>query len=186
MKKIALALLAAFAISASAQTPTISTNSLGVPTLTLGKQIDTAIEALTTGTNWAVAPFMTYVHDDTSGKELYGGGLAGVYNISDLTAGMVRLDYLDQDFYMVGASLQLSLPFYSFNGNVKNTPFGFAGGAYKFGGDAVNSSVIGIVGAGYDIKFPKLSEHWSMAFDVEYWSDRPGAQWRFSPFVWKF
>ena len=86
---------------------------------------------------------------------------------------------------MASANLQLQLPYDAFKSAARITPFGFVGGAYQFGGSA-DGSMIGILGAGLDVKFPKLSSNFSVAFDAEYWSDRPGVQWRFSPFVWKF
>ena len=133
----------------------------------------------------AVAPFVTLVQDNETKKNTFGGGLAGIFNLTDHAGTMIRVEELGGAFYMVSANLQLQLPFNAFNGAARITPFGFVGGAMPFGSHA-DTSVMAITGAGMDIKFPKLSSHFSMAFDAEYWSDRPGVQWRFSPFVWKF
>lgn len=192
MKRFLLSLLAVGLLRLTGYSQTNAFTGIGLntntspPTLTLGAGIDEAIAALTTATNWAVAPFLTLVKDAEADKTLWGGGVAGVYNLSEHAASIVRLDYLDGNLYLLGADLQLSLPFDTFSGNMRNTPFGFVGGAWKFSSGQGDERVIGVVGAGYDLKFPKLSKHWSVAFDAEYWSDRPGVQWRFTPFVWRF
>jgi hypothetical protein len=162
----------------------VNTNA-PVPELTLGASLDSVLSAITTATNWTVAPFMTVVRDNESDRTLYGAGVAGIFNLTSKAATMIRVEELEGDFYMVSANLQLQFPFDAFQGNARITPFGFFGAALPWGGH-VRDGLIGIAGAGWDVSFPKVSSHWSVAFDLEYWSDRPGVQWRISPLVWKF
>ena len=154
------------------------------PTLT-GPGID-LLKYLGTATNWVVAPFMTY---DTANHQ-YGGGLAGVINITSTLGTMLRVDYLGSEFYQVSAGLQLQAPI-SVGSNFMITPFGFSTIATPLSGaGSQNGTVQGVFGSGLDFKFPNLSSHFSMAFDAEYWTARPGGkaglQWRFSPLVWRF
>lgn len=194
MKKFLLSLavgmicLAAFSQTTNTITaPGLSLNTnTSPPTLTFGASITAVFDALATATNWTViGPYATYVRDQEKHRNLWGGGVGAVYNLSPYAGTMIRMDMVDDDFYMVSGNLVLQVPFDSFNGALRSTPFGFVGAAEPFGPNAKNG-LVGIVGAGWDFKFPKLSQHWSMAFDAEYWSDRPGVQWRFAPFVFKF
>lgn len=181
MKKILLSLLA---VGLLAFTGYSQTNSLPAPSLSLGVSLDAAILELTTATNWTVAPFFTYHRDIEKRKNDFGGGLAAIFNLTDKTATVLRVESLSRDFYLATGNLQLQLPFDAFNGKVRVTPFGFLGGGQKFGSG--DNAFIGIAGTGMDFKIPSFSKQWSAAFDAEYWSDRPGVQWRFAPFVWKF
>jgi opacity protein-like surface antigen len=183
MKKY-LALIAIGLACLTAPAQVINTNT-SPPSLTFGHAIQGVFDALTTGTNWAVAPFFTVVEDTKSDKTLYGGGLAVFYNLGEHSSAMLRVEGLDKNFYLTSAALQLQLPFDLLGGKMRATPFGFVGGAYKLGSDS-DEGMIGIAGAGWDFKIPSFSNHYSFAFDAEYWSDRDGIQWRISPIVWRF
>ena len=170
-------LLAASLFAAQAQPVVVNTNT-SPPTLS-GPGMD-AIKSLATATNWLAAPFMTY------GSETHdvGGGLALVYNITDTVGTMLRVDYYGNKWSMVSANLQLQLPI-TVASNAQVTTFGYTGISMPVSGSD-KGTVQGLFGAGVDLKFPKLSRHWSAAVAAEYWTQERGVQWRFAPFVWKF
>lgn len=175
---LAVGLLALTGYSQTVQPVSLNTNT-SPPTLS-GPLID-VMGALATATNWVVAPFGTYSEADSK----YGGGIAAVYNITEAVGSMFRFDYLDRNFNMVSASMELQQPIV-IAGKLKVTTFAFSGIATTVGGAGTeNGTVQGVFGAGMDFK-PVSSKHWSAAFSAEYWSARDGVQWRFSPFVWKF
>lgn len=180
MKKLCLSLLAVVALATAGYSQVLNTNTTP-PTLS-GPLIDALID-FSRATNWVVAPYATYSGDGNA----WGGGLAAVYNLTPVVGTMLRVDWMENSFTMVSANLELSAPIMIAD-TVKVTPFGFTGIATPLGGDGPNNyTVQGIFGAGMDVKFPKLSSHWSMAFDAEYWTARPETvQWRFAPFVWRF
>lgn len=182
MHKFIPSIATAIILTCAAQGQPLNTNT-SPPTLT-GPGI-TALSTLATATNWLVAPFLEYSSDAAADK--YGGGLAAIVNLNEANtvATMLRVDYVGASWWMPSANLQLQLPIVIAS-NVTVTPFGFGGVALPLGGSREKDQVAGIFGSGLDIKFNKLSRHWSMAFDVEYWSNMPGVQYRFSPFVWRF
>jgi len=184
MKKLIGTALIGLACTMNSPAQVLNTNT-SPPTLTFGYALQGVFDAMTTASNWVAAPFVTIVQDTRTDKTLYGGGIGLLYNLGEHSAAMVRLDALDNNFYLTSANLQLSLPFDIMSGKVRMTPFGFVGGAYKFGSEA-DDGMIGVAGAGWDFKIPSFSKHYSFAFDAEYWSDRPGVQWRIAPIVWRF
>lgn len=161
----------------------VNTNA-PIPVLTFSDSVNRALTALSTGTNWVIGGFFTYVRDRNAEKNLWGGGVAALFKLSDNAGTMLRAEELDGTFYLITGNLQLQLPFDLLQGKIRCTPFGFVGGGDSFGSHA--QGMVGIAGAGWDLKLPQFSKKFSVAFDCEYWSDRPGIQWRFAPLVYHF
>jgi hypothetical protein len=180
--KLLFSLLAVGLLAVTGHSQPISVNTNTTPA-TLEGPIWDAFSLLGTATNWAVAPFLTIAEKDGGGN-VYGGGIAGIYNITEQLGSMLRADFLDDNWNMVSGGLEFQWPIKLGDWGVIR-PFGESLVAIPFGQN-VNDKVLGILGAGADIKFPKLSRHWSMAFSAEFWTDRDGIQWRIAPFVWKF
>jgi hypothetical protein len=190
IRKLSILLLASAALllpaplkaqTNSAPGPIVSINTSNVVPTLQGIGMD-LLDQLSYATNWAVAPFMIY----DEGSHQFGGGLAGIYNITPALGAMIRLDYLNQEVWMPSASLQFQAPI-TIASNVTVIPFGFTGIATPLGGAGKNNgTAVGMFGAGVDLSFPKLSKHYSFAADVEKWTSFDGYQIRISPFVWKF
>lgn len=181
MRKYLIVTLLAALVSVAGYSQVLNTNT-APPTLT-GPGME-ALSFLSTATNWIVAPFLEYSPQAANDK--YGGGLAAVINLneSQTLATMLRVDYVGASWWMPSANLQLQFPIH-IGSNVTVTPFGFGGASVPLGGKDQNT-IAGIFGSGLDIKLNKLSKHWSIAADVEYWTNMPGPQYRFSPFVYRF
>lgn len=180
MKKMLLSLLAVGLLAATGYTQT----NLPPPSLSLGVSLDAALAQLEAASNYTAFTFVTYHRDSTKQVNEFGGGIGVAFNHTENAATVLRLEVVGRDVYLVNGNLQLSLPFDSFKGYVRQIPFGFVGGGQKFGNGP--SEFVGIAGAGYGLQFPKWSKHYLCGFDAEYWSDRPGVQWRFCPLGWDF
>jgi len=181
-KELTIVLLLAASLFAAQAQPVVLNTNTSPPTLA-GPGVD-AFNTITTATNWIVAPFFEYSPD--AKEQQWGGGMAAIVNLNEsrTLATMLRADYVEGDWWMPSASLQLQFPI-TVASNITITPFAFTGVALPLGGKD-KTTLQGVFGSGFDIKMNKLSKHWSMAFDVEYWSVANGIQYRFSPFVWKF
>jgi len=194
MKKLLALLALTVALTVNAQTntaPTIGSVHLtidepvtaaadtnAVPTLP--EHLGTLLNFLSaSSTNWYVASYGIYVSD----TKTFGGGIAGAYSLSPYVLTVLRVDYLNDSFWMPSGSMQLQLPM-TLAGKLQVTPFAFAGIATLLGGngDQPTGSAVGIGGAGLATRF---NEHFGLVYDVEMWSNYTGAQQRFGVY-WKF
>jgi len=133
--------------------------------------LDGVLNTLRTGTNFMfIADGIITTGDN--GKYGGGGGIALAYNITKYAALLTRLDYLNKAFYQGSLSAQLQLPMF----NDRLVTFAGGGVAIPFGGGADNpASVQGVamVGAAF-----KVSGHFYLLMDAEWWSATKGQQYR--------
>ena len=185
MKLTLLSLIAvvSLAFSSSAQTnttvpdPVVSpftvADNTNAPATTnlLGPHVGSLINFFSqTGSNWSVAPFMTYLSDE---KE-FGGGIAATYSINDYAGAMIRLDYFDEQVFMPSGNFQLQLPI-NIAGRFQLVPFLLTGVATSLNDDDDEGDVIGIVGSGIGLR---VSKRIGLVYDVEYWTSHSGLQHR--------
>lgn len=133
---------------------TSSQSALGLIGSGLLKLGETVIS--TSPTNFAVAPYGTYVVD----KKKFGFGLAGVYNVNNYFGAVVAVDYVDQ-FLGVTGGIQLQLPTHPLAHfgltNFMVMPFVISAvGTSLQGGGSGNGGVQTINTAGIDTHFGHL------------------------------
>lgn len=177
--RIALILSAAIAAAVPAVADTTSTNSTtatstnttctSTNTIAGGlTEIYEAIESsgLTTATNYAIEPYLTYAGDAPSGNKV-GGGAFLAYNLSKYVAPGLEVDYLGQ-FSLVSATVTLRAPTYplAFTGwswatNMAFVPVAIAGVGKSLSGGG--SGAIAVTDAGAYVEFGHL---WGGRFDV--------------------
>jgi hypothetical protein len=190
MKKLLALIGVMLAITVNAQNPptppvipeiqplSVDVETNTVPTLP--EHVNTFLQFLSaSSTNWYVATYGIYVSDNKS----FGGGVAAAYSLSPYVLSVLRVDYLNDSFWMPSGSMQLQLPI-KLMGKLNVTPFAFAGIATLLGGngDQETGSAVGIGGAGLATRF---NDHLGVVYDVEMWSGFSGAQHRFGIY-WKF
>ena len=130
-----------------------------------------------TGSNWMTAVYGIASSDG----DMFGGGIALAYKLSDFAAPVLRLDYYDGRVWMPSGSLQLQAPII-FGGKVKFTPFVFGGIATPLGGTDQDGDVVGIFGLGAALS---LTKKVSLVGDVEKWTGFDAEQIRFG-LLYKF
>ena len=159
------------AVAATAQTTvtttngvaaTSGTNSSAPPTVSGAlTELYEAIESsgLTTATNYALEPYLTYAQNAPSGNKA-GGGMLAVYNVSHLLGAGLGFDYLGQ-FSLVSANLTLKAPLHPFSftatswgTNLVVAPFVLAGVGTPFSG--TGSGAIAVTDAGAYIQYGHL------------------------------
>jgi hypothetical protein len=99
MKKLLAVLMTAAVVllSRTAQAQTNSTGligSLSQPVQTIATYLEANTNALK-ATNWTVAPYGSITKSPTSGKTIYGGGLAAVYYFNPYIGTQIRAQYLN-------------------------------------------------------------------------------------------
>lgn len=167
---VAAILLATITINsnARAQTNPVSTNtppiqqSTNPPTISGAlTELYNALETsgLTTATNYAVEPYLTYAANAPSGNRVGGGALI-VYNLSQFVATGLGVDYLGQ-FSLVSANVALKVPThpFTFTGvawatNIAVVPFALAGVGTPLSG--TGSGAIAVTDAGAYVSFGHL------------------------------
>lgn len=168
MKNKIKSLLALAAVSAAcifsvqAQTNTNAPAPPTTPTISAGlSEIYDALSTsgLTTATNYAVEPYLTYAADAPSGNRI-GGGVLAVYNVSKFVGTGLGVDYLGQ-FSLVSANVQIKVPThpFTFTGvswatNISVVPFALAGVGTSLSGS--QSGAIAITDAGAYVGFGHL------------------------------
>lgn len=127
-----------------------------------------AVKPLTTATNYAFEPYVTYAPDAPTGQKV-GGGLLAVYNVNSFVGTGLGFDYLGQ-FTLVSANVELKLPIKPFASiapqgtffhDVTATPFAIAGIGTPMSG--ASTGVISIIDAGAAVQFGHL---WGGQFNV--------------------
>lgn len=165
---VAAILLAATTSRLQAQTTIAATNnpplqqSTNPPTIAGGLvEIYDAIESsgLTTATNYAMEPYLTYAPSAPSGNQV-GGGVLTAYNVSTYIGTGLAVDYLGQ-FSLVSAQVQLRVPThpFAFTGmawatNLVVAPFAIVGVGTGLSGSTGNA--IAVTDAGAYVEFG----HW--------------------------
>lgn len=124
-----------------------------------------------TGTNWSVAPFVTYISDE---KDI-GGGIAALYSISDYAGAFLRIDYFDDQVFMPSGNFQLQLPI-TLAGKFQVVPFAFTGAASSLNTGESDGELIGLLGTGLGLR---VTDRVGVVYDVEHWTSHPGLQHRF-------
>lgn len=175
MKQIKLLIIialiaAACALAAHAQTnapspvTTTSTNTIAGGITEIWDAIETS--GLTTATNYAVEPYLTYAQDAPSGNKI-GGGAFIAYNVSHYIGTGLGVDYLGQ-FSLVSADIQLKVPTRPFAStgiswltNIVIAPFALAGVGKSLSGGA--DGAIAVTDAGAYVQFGEL---WGGKFNV--------------------
>jgi hypothetical protein len=170
ISRFALLALLAFGLQPSAFAQ--STNALpatNAPTISSGlTEIWDAIESsgLTTATNYAVEPYLTYAPEAPGGNRI-GGGAFIAYNLGKYLGTGLSFDYLGQ-FSLVSANVQLKVPTrpLSFIGsawatNLVVAPFALAGVGTGLSGST--GGAIAVTDAGAYVQFGHL---WGGRFNV--------------------
>lgn len=168
IKLIAAALTVSLLTSAATAQTVITTSTNGVvttnstPTISGGlSEIYDALESsgLTTATNYAIEPYLTYAPSAPSGNQV-GGGVLAVYNVSTYIGTGLGVDYLGQ-FSLVSAQVQLKVPThpFAFTGsswgtNLVVAPFALVGVGTGLSG--VTGNAIAITDAGAYVEFGHL------------------------------
>ena len=99
-----IGLVAFLATSATAQTNTAPPDSS-----MLKQTLDSlSLAKISSISNWAVEPYLTYAPSLKSGYK-YGGGVLAIYNLNNYMGGAVGIDYLGQ-FSLLSANLTLKYP----------------------------------------------------------------------------
>jgi hypothetical protein len=155
-------MFAAFVLGARAQTNSVaSATNAPLPTIAGGlTQIYDALagSGLTTATNYAVEPYLTYAPDAPSGNRVGGGALI-VYNVSTFVGAGLGVDYLGQ-FSLVSANVTLRVPTHPLNflggswTNVAVVPFVMAGVGTPLSGSS--SGFAAVTDAGAYVSFGHL------------------------------
>lgn len=132
-----------------------------LPTISGGlTQIYEAINTsgLTTATNYAIEPYLTYAPSAPSGNQI-GGGIFAAYNVSKLIGTGLAVDYLGQ-FSLVSAQVQLKVPMHPFAflgsawaTNLVVAPFALAGVGTPLSG---GNGAIAVTDAGAYVQFGHL------------------------------
>lgn len=157
------ALLATITVHAQTTTnappPVIPTNT---PTINGGlSEIWDALQTsgLTTATNYAIEPYLTYAPQAPKGNQI-GGGAFLCYNVSQYIGTGLAIDYLGQ-FSLVSAEVQLKLPTHPFAStgiswatNIVVAPFAIAGVGTSLSGGA--NGAIAVTDAGAYVEFGHL------------------------------
>ena len=122
---------------------------------------------LTTATNYAIEPYLTYAPDAPKGHQV-GGGAFLCYNVSKFIGTGLGIDYLGQ-FSLVSANVQLKVPThpFAFTGvswatNIVVAPFALAGVGVNLGSSG-GSGAIAVTDAGAYVQFGHL---WGGRFNV--------------------
>ena len=164
MLSVATLCLFASVVYSLAQTNTTQVPNLlpPMPTISGGlSEIYSAIDTsgLTTATNYAVEPYLTYAQKAPGGNRV-GGGVLAVYNVSKYIGTGLGVDYLGQ-FSLVSAQVQLKVPTtpFSWTGiswltNLIVAPFAIAGVGTSLSGGG--NGAIAITDAGAYVQFGHL------------------------------
>lgn len=137
-----------------------------------------ALQFLTQGSNWMVAPYGIY----DSGTKEYGAGICALYNLNPFVATGLRLDYVNGNVWMPSVQFQLQAPLKLFN-KVTVVPFLTSGLATPLSGRGNdNLDPVGILGVGMALR---VNEKWDIVGDYEKWTSFEGNQYRFG-FLYKF
>ena len=158
-----LCLLTSAALAQSTNTPVIDTSNTNVPSIAGGLgEIWDAVESsgLTTATNYAVEPYLTYAPSAPSGNQI-GGGVFLAYNVSKYIGTGLSVDYLGQ-FSLVSANVQLKVPTHplafigsSWATNLVVAPFAIAGVGTGLSGST--GGAIAVTDAGAYVQFGELA-----------------------------
>ena len=148
--------------SSSSSSSASASTSTNAPTISGGlMEIYDALESsgLTTATNYALEPYLTYAPSAPSGNQV-GGGILAVYNLSTYLGTGLGVDYLGQ-FSLVSAQVQLKVPLhpFAFTGvswatNIVVAPFALAGVGAGLSGSTGNA--IAVTDAGAYVEFGHL------------------------------
>jgi hypothetical protein len=118
-----------------------------------------ATSGLTTATNYAAEPYLTYAPHAPSGNQVGGGALL-IYNVNSFVGTGLGVDYLGQ-FSLVSANLTLRAPThpFAFTGvswatNIAVVPFALAGVGTPLSGSG--SGAIAVTDAGAYVSFGHL------------------------------
>jgi hypothetical protein len=199
-KAALILVLAAFGIcfAASAQTsaltnltvvpPQVTTNS----PVTVASGINTILAAVEAGeTNWFVIPYGLYA---PGLSHRFGGGIAGMYPLSQYVITGIRLDWVNGGFWMPSGNATIQLPVKVFSW-LTVVPFTFAGVGVPVSGATVGSVTVpgsvprdnngqptAILGYGGAIKVYSGSgfiKNVDIVGDSETWTGFAGQQYRF-------
>ena len=117
------------------------------------------------------------------GQKHYGGGIAGVHEVTPSLSAVARFDYYNGTIWMPSMSLQLQTPVkFTIGGlQVGTLPFAFTGIATALG--QPGTAAVSISGAGLAVR---LGKNFDILGDIERWSApfnetqlRLGIAWRF-------
>jgi hypothetical protein len=164
MKKLLVIIASCLAIAANAQTTNVSNQ---LPTISgalsdLWSAVSTS--GLSTATNYAVEPYITYAPQAPKGSQV-GGGVFVAYNINQFVGAGIGVDFLGQ-FSLVSANIQLKAPIqvgqyipssWTFLGAATNaviTPIVIGGLAKGLGG--TSAGAIAVTDAGAYVSFGHL------------------------------
>lgn len=177
MKKLLLSAIIGLSclVAGAADIITVNTNT-SPPTLE-GPGI-IALNFLSQGTNWSVAPYGLY---DTHTKK-GGVGVGAFYHVTDIFSAGMGLDYINDEIWMPSGNLQLGLPI-TIMGKVKLTPLAYTGLSTSISGRGDrNGDAVGIFGAGGAFTVWKdlsLGIAWEKRSTFEGELLRFGASWKF-------
>ena len=144
-----IGLVAFLATSATAQTNTAPPDSS-----MLKQTLDSmSLAKISSISNWAVEPYLTYAPSLKSGHK-YGAGVLVIYNINNYLGGAVGVDYLGQ-FSLLSANLTLKYPikigqFVSLPDSLTNlvvTPFALGGIGTPYGSSSGEAAAIWDLGS---------------------------------------
>jgi hypothetical protein len=169
MKKLSLSVIFTLALLALPALGQVITNS--PPAYVAGLEQVIALFGGSPPTNLTVGPFMTLA---TSGKARPGGGVVGLWNISNNVGVGGAVDYISDNFTLFAGQVNLKVPLYPFYWthaswwtNVEIDPFGFAEVGTSLGtGTSSSSSAIIVSGLGANIP---LAHFWGGSFGVAGW-----------------
>ena len=158
----AVVLLAAMTLNLPAQTTNSVPAATNSPAISGGlAEIYNALEnsGLTTATNYALEPYLTYAPSAPGGNRL-GGGLLAVYNLSTYLGTGLGVDYLGQ-FSLLSAQVQVKAPLrpFAFTGadwatNLVVAPFGLVGVGTGLSG--ATGAAVAVTDAGAYVEFGHL------------------------------
>ena len=137
-----------------------------------------ALNFLTQGTNWSIAPYGLY---DTHTK-MGGAGLAALYSVTEVFSAGMGLDYINDEIWMPSGNVQLGLPM-TIMGKVKVTPLAYTGLSTSISGRGDrNGDAVGIFGAGMGAgvyKHLSVFAAWEKRSTFEGELVRFGLSWKF-------
>jgi hypothetical protein len=176
MKNLMLAIIGAVAIL-TATTAVNAQTTNAPPATNTWEQITGTLNDIGSASNWMFAAYGIY--DFTTAKA--GGGLAAVYNVTDLVGTTLRLDYINDQLWRPSGGLQIQYPIKLFNGKITVIPFVDSGLSTAIGGAGdKNGSAIAIYGTGAAIR---IGSRWDILGNYERWDNdsqvRFGALYKF-------
>lgn len=141
MKKL-LALLAVCACALTGYSQVSVNTNTSPPTLE-GPGI-IALNFLSQGTNWTIAPYGLY---DTDTRKA-GAGIAALYSVTPVLSAGMGLDYINHEIWMPQGDVQIGLPI-TIMGKLTLKPLAYTGISTSISGRGErNGDAIGIFGAG--------------------------------------